>query len=54
VYKLQFLHLYLQFYYVSVADAPGLPFTPGLPLLIIGLDRVDGNKEGVPIFGMLP
>jgi len=39
-----FYILYLQFYYVSVADAPGLLLTPGLPLLIIGLDRVDENK----------
>jgi len=40
----------LQFYYVSVADAAGLLITPGLPSLIIGLDRVDGNKYGFPIF----
>ena len=34
-----FLHLYLQFYYVSVAVAPGLYFTTVLPSLMVGLAR---------------
>ena len=29
MYKLQFKNIYLQFYYVSVAFAPGQPFTTG-------------------------